>query len=68
MKAECKNNDHLSGKVINIGDASELNYWCQALQCEKEDLIVATQRIGTSAKMVDDFLVLNRRKKTINGK
>jgi hypothetical protein len=68
MKAECKNNDHLSGKVINMGDASELKYWCQVLQCEKEDLVSAMQRIGNSAKMVDDFLVLNRRKKTDNGK
>ncbi|MDQ3109385.1 MAG: DUF3606 domain-containing protein [Bacteroidota bacterium] len=68
MKAEYDNNEHLTGKVINIGDAGEINYWCKVLQCEKEDLLGATQRIGNSAKMVDDFLVLNRRKKTINGK
>ena len=68
MKAECKNNDHLSGKVINMGDAQEMTYWCKVLECEKEDLVSAMQRIGNSAKMVDDFLVLNRRKKTSNGK
>jgi hypothetical protein len=68
MKAVCENNDHLSGKVINIGDAGEIKYWCKVLQCEKEDLVSAMQRIGNSAKMVDDFLVLNRRKKTSNGK
>jgi hypothetical protein len=51
-----------------MGDAGELNYWCKVLECEKEDLVSAMQRIGNSAKMVDDFLVLNRRKKTSNGK
>jgi hypothetical protein len=69
MKVELtNNNDHLHGKFIKIGDAGEINYWCNLLQCEKEDLMGAMQRIGNSAKMVDDFLVLNRRKKTSNGK
>lgn len=68
MKADSDNNDHLHGKVINFGDPSEINYWCEMLECEKEDLVGAMQRIGNSAKMVDDFLVLNRRKKTTNGK
>ena len=68
MKAEGSNNEHLSGKIINIDNAREVNHWCKLLQCEKEDLFIATQRIGNSAKMVDDYLVLNRRKKTTNGK
>ncbi|MEO5641908.1 MAG: DUF3606 domain-containing protein [Bacteroidia bacterium] len=68
MKADLNNNDHLHGKVIHIGDQGEINYWCEVLECEREDLVGAMQRIGNSAKMVDDFLVLNRRKKTANGK
>jgi hypothetical protein len=68
MKSMRDNNDYLNGKVINIADPREINYWCELLECDKEDLVGAMQRIGNSAKMVDDFLVLNRRKKTTNGK
>lgn len=73
MKAQRNNikdldNDHLNGKTIKIDNAKEIDYWCKLLQCEKEDLMNTIQRIGNSAKMVDDFLVLNRRKKTSNGK
>ncbi len=68
MKAAHDSNDHLHGKVINISTSSEINYWCEVLECEKDDLVGAIQRIGNSAKRVDDFLVLNRRKKTTNGK
>lgn len=68
MKAAQNSNDHLNGKVIQLDTPDEINYWCEVLECEKEDLVGAMQRIGNSAKMVDDFLVLNRRKKTTNGK
>ncbi len=68
MTAEDRSdNHHLNGRRISVGDMHEVNYWCDVLQCEKEDLMSALQRIGNSAKMVDDFLVLNRRKKTSNG-
>ncbi len=68
MKAAQNSNDHLNGKVINIATPREIDYWCEVLECEEDDLVGAIQRIGNSAKMVDDFLVLNRRKKTTNGK
>ncbi len=42
-------------------------YWSYMLECEKEDLINAVVRIGTCAKMVDDYLVMNRRKISSNG-
>ncbi len=68
MKAVNDSNNHLNGKVINIGTPHEINYWCEVLECEEEELVGAIQRIGNSAKVVDAFLVLNRRKKTTNGK
>jgi hypothetical protein len=68
METKIPDNDHLTGKYIQAGNADEVAYWCNVLMCEKEDLIKSVMSIGNSAKMVDDFLILNRRKKTLNGK
>jgi hypothetical protein len=57
-----ESNDHLRGLHININEGRELVYWSYVLQCEQNDLINAVLKIGTSAKMVDDFLILNRLK------
>lgn len=57
-----ESNEHLRDKHINISEAREVVYWAYVLQCEQEDLINAVMKIGTSAKMVDDFLFLNRLK------
>lgn len=62
---EC--NDHLREQHINIQESREVMYWTYMLECEKEDLIQAVIKIGTNAKMVDDFLILNRRKLSANG-
>lgn len=57
-----ESNDHLRGLHININENREIVYWSYVLQCEQNDLINAVLKIGTSAKMVDDFLILNRLK------
>lgn len=57
-------NEHLRDKHININESHELAYWSNVLQCDRNDIINAVMKIGTSAKMVDDFLILNRRKNT----
>lgn len=62
-----ESNDHLRGQQININQTRELMYWTYMLECEKEDLVQAVIRIGTCAKMVDDYLIMNRRKLSANG-
>ena len=57
-----ESNEHLRDQHININESRELAYWSYVLQCEQQDLVNAVMKIGTSAKMVDDFLYLNRRK------
>ena len=57
-----ESNEHLRNQHINIAEAQELMYWSRMLQCDQRDIIDAVMKIGTSAKMVDDFLILNRRK------
>lgn len=57
-----ESNEHLRDKHININETRELVYWSSMLQCDQQDIIHAVLKIGTSAKMVDDFLILNRRK------
>jgi hypothetical protein len=57
------NNDELKGKFIDINKTSEIKYWCASLSCEKDALLTAVFKVGTSAKKVDDFLFLNRLKK-----
>lgn len=58
-----ESNEHLRVQHININEAREVVYWSYVLECDKEDLEYAVQRIGTCAKLVDDFLFLNRKKK-----
>ncbi|HET6991511.1 MAG TPA: DUF3606 domain-containing protein, partial [Bacteroidia bacterium] len=58
------NNDDLKGKFIDINDASEIKYWCDLLGCERDALINTVFKVGSSARKVDDFLFLNRMKKT----
>jgi len=65
MKPRC--NDHLRGKEINIRMPREIQSWSSILRCAQDDLIRAVQKVGASAKMVDDFLILNRQKNTPNG-
>jgi hypothetical protein len=48
---------------INILNEKDISHWCKTLKCEREDLFHAVKAIGDSAKMVSDFLLLNRKKK-----
>ncbi len=49
---------------INLNDKDSIKVWSQILCCEEKDLIHAIMVIGNSLQMVDDFLILNRKKKT----
>jgi hypothetical protein len=62
-----ESNDHLRGQYINIKEERELLYWSYMLECEKEDVVQAVIKIGTCAKMVDDYLTMNRKKISSNG-
>lgn len=48
---------------IDLTDKENLANWCTELNCEEEDLIHAVLRIGNRVKSVNDFLILNRKKK-----
>lgn len=48
---------------IDLTDKENLANWCIELNCEEDDLIHAVLRIGNRVKSVNDFLILNRKKK-----
>lgn len=47
---------------IDISNKKTLAEWCEKLCCTEKDLIEAVLTIGNSAKIVDAFLYLNRKK------
>lgn len=49
---------------INLNNKESIKEWSIILNCEEKDLIHAIMVIGNSLQMVDDFLILNRKKKT----
>jgi hypothetical protein len=49
---------------INLHNKEAIKEWSVILNCEEKDLIHAIMVIGNSIQMVDDFLILNRKKKT----
>ena len=49
---------------IDLHSKEAIKEWSMILNCEEKDLIHAIMVIGNSTKMVDDFLILNRKKKT----
>jgi hypothetical protein len=59
--------DTLRSQRIDIDHAQQVDYWCTTLNCGRSDLIDAVRKIGRSAKMVDDFLFLNRKKLSLSG-
>jgi hypothetical protein len=67
LRTGMENNEHLRGQNINIKEERELMYWSYKLECEKADIVQAVMKIGTCAKMVDDFLTMNRKKISSDG-
>ncbi len=49
---------------INLHNKEAIKDWSVILNCEEADLIHAIMVIGNSVQMVDDFLIVNRKKKT----
>ena len=47
---------------IDISNKKEIKCWCKKLGCKEEDLTQAVLTIGNSAKTVDLYLYLNRKK------
>ena len=58
------NNDKNKPDKIVFTAETSLKYWCELLNCEKEDLLYSISVIGNSFKAVDSFLTLNRKKKS----
>ena len=47
---------------IIIDEANQIYFWCNKLNCKTEDLLFALRNVGNNTKLVDLFLILNRRK------
>ncbi len=45
---------------INIHEAWEVEYWCKALGCTKDELIAAVAAVGTSVSAVREYLARRR--------
>lgn len=48
---------------IDLTNKENIANWCIELNCDEQDLIHAVLRIGNNVKSVNDFLILNRKKK-----
>lgn len=48
---------------IDLTNKDNLAKWCTELKCEEKDLVHAVLSIGNNVKVVNDFLILNRKKK-----
>lgn len=55
-------NDDFNKETIELNNSKQIEKWCLELNCNKEDLIDAVLKVGSSAKMVNVFLELNRKK------
>ncbi|MCW3083958.1 MAG: hypothetical protein JWP12_1324 [Bacteroidetes bacterium] len=56
------NEQELANYKIDISNKASIKQWSETLCCEEQDLIHAVLVIGNSAKIVNDFLILNRQK------
>ena len=57
------NNLNMKESKIDLHNKEAVKEWSIKLNCEEKDLIHAIMVIGNSTQMVDDFLILNRKKK-----
>lgn len=53
----------LKPEKILLNDELSIEAWSDILNCEKQDLLQAMSVMGNSVRAVDDYLILNRRKK-----
>lgn len=56
------NEQELSNYKIDISNKASIKQWSETLCCDEKDLVNAVLVIGNSAKIVNDFLILNRKK------
>ena len=59
----CMQDATIKETKINLQNKDSIKEWSRILSCEEKDLIHAIMVIGNSIQMVDDFLILNRKKK-----
>lgn len=56
-----KNFEH-ENRRIEITNESSIKEWCIKLNCKEKDLLDAIIVIGNSAKAIDCYLTMNRKK------
>lgn len=54
----------LKWEKIIIDEKIPLQDWCSLFNCESEDLLKAIHVMGNSVQTVNDYLILNRQKKS----
>lgn len=47
---------------IELKDEASIKEWCEKLNCKEKDLLDAILVIGNSARAVDCYLTMNRKK------
>ena len=45
---------------IDIHSQGDIDYWCQRLNCSKEQLIYCIMKVGNSGRAVEDFWQMNQ--------
>jgi Protein of unknown function (DUF3606) len=55
----------LQDQHIQLSTRSEIQKWCELLECDEKYLRYAVLSIGNKASKVNDFLILNRLKNEI---
>lgn len=66
MEKEQQHNNNSTEKkmVVNITKTEDFTYWCDMLECKKEDLIAAITSVGNSYNCINYFLEMNKKKIT----
>ncbi len=49
-------------QMVHLSTSSEIQKWCELLECNEKFLRYAVLSIGNKASKVNDFLILNRLK------
>jgi hypothetical protein len=49
-------------QMVQLSTRSEIQKWCELLECDEKYLRYAVLSIGSKAGKVNDFLILNRLK------
>lgn len=50
-----KSKKKLDATTISLSEKYEVDYWCKKFDCTKKDLESAVEKVGKSAKKVEEY-------------